>query len=106
MQTMLNQIKHFGNYIDRNLNDTINCIHKKSIFIDEVNKLCANFGCLQMPVLVRLSKTYCCTFYRSQMLQINSQSINSVCTSWKKDVRRILNPPYDAHNWLLGLLLK
>ena len=35
-------------------------------------------------------------------------SINSVCTSWNKGVRRILNlhVPHDAHTWLLGPLLK
>ena len=49
-----------------------------------------------MSVLVRLFKTYCCTFYGSQVLQVNSQSINSVCTSWNKGVRRILNLPHDA----------
>ena len=40
------------------------------------------------------------------MWQINSQSINSVCTSWNKDVRRIQNLPHDAHTWLLSPLLK
>ena len=69
----VNQIKHLGNYIDRNLNDSIDCTQKKSIFIGPVNKLCANFGCLQMPVLVRLFKTYCCTCYGFQIWQVNSQ---------------------------------
>ena len=40
------------------------------------------------------------------MWQINSQSINSVCTSWNKGVRHILNLRHDAHTWLLGHLLK
>ena len=40
------------------------------------------------------------------MWHINSQSINSVCTSWNKGVGRILNLPHDAHTWLLGPLLK
>ena len=40
------------------------------------------------------------------MWQINNQSIDSVCTSWNKGVRRILNLPPDAHTWLLGHLLK
>ena len=35
----VNQIKHLGNYVDRNLNDIIDCTHKKSIFIGQVNKL-------------------------------------------------------------------
>ena len=29
---------------------------KKSIFIGQVNKFCANFGCLQISVLFRLLK--------------------------------------------------
>ena len=72
--------------------------HIKSIFIGQVNNLCANFGCLQMSVLVRLFKTYCCTFYRSHLSQTNSQSINSVCTSWNKGVRRILNLSLPQYN--------
>ena len=59
-----------------------------------------------MSVLVRLLKTYCCTFYGSQMWQVHSQYINSVCTFWNKGVRRILNLPHGAHTWLLGPLLK
>ena len=93
----VNQIKHLGNYIDRNLNDSIDCTHKISIFIGQVNKLCVDFDRLQMSVLVLLFKTHCCTLYGSQIWQINSQSINSVCTSWNKGVRRILNLPHDAH---------
>ena len=59
-----------------------------------------------MSVLVHLYKAYWYPFYGSQMWQINSQSINSVCTFWNKGVRCILNLPHDAHNWLLGPLLK
>ena len=51
----VNQIKLLGNYVDRDLNDSIDCTHKKSIFIGQVNNLCANFGCLQMSVLVQLT---------------------------------------------------
>ena len=29
----VNQIKHLGNYIDRNLNDSIDCIHKKNLYL-------------------------------------------------------------------------
>ena len=63
--------------IDRNLNDNIDCTHKKSIFIGQVNKLCAKFGYLKMSLLVRLFKTYCCTFYGSQIWQVNSQHIKA-----------------------------
>ena len=40
------------------------------MFIGQVIKLRANFGCLQMSVLVRLFKTCCCIFYGSEMWQV------------------------------------
>ena len=102
----INQIKHLENDTVRNLYDSIGCTHRTSIFIGQVKNLYANFGYLQMSVLVCLFKTYCCTLYGSQMWQVNSQkTINSVCTSWNKGVRRILNLPCH-HTRLLGLLLK
>ena len=91
----INQIKHLENDTVRNLYDSIGCTHRTSIFIGQVKHLYANFGCLQMSVLVCLFKTYCCTLYGSQIWQVNSQkTINSVCTSWNKVVRRILNLPH------------
>ena len=57
--------------------------------------ICASFCSSQMSVLVCLFKTYCCTFYGSRMWTF--QSINCVCTSWNKGVRRVLNLPHNAH---------
>ena len=34
------------------------------------------------------------------------KSFNSMCTSWNKGVRRILNLLHNAHTWSLSLLLK
>ena len=42
----VNQIKHLENSTDRNLNDSIDCRYTKSILIGQVNKLCAEYGCL------------------------------------------------------------
>ena len=77
----VNQIKHLGNYVVRNLNDSIDCTHKKSIFIGQVNKLCANFGCLQMSVLVPLFKTYCCPLDTNMDLRCGKLIVNplTVC---------------------------
>ena len=115
----VNQIKHLelpsliiSRMVDRNLNGSMDCTHKKSIFIGQVNKFCAKYNNRLlyaykiMSVLVRLFKTYCCSFYGSQMWQNNSQSVNSVCTFWNKGARRILNIPHDANTWLLDSFLK
>ena len=75
---------------------------KISAFIGYVNKVKANFGHLQMYVLCKLFKIYCCSFYGSQMWKINSLYIKNVCICWNKAVRRIVNVPYTTHTWMLG----
>ena len=59
-----------------------------------------------MSVLVHFFQTFVFHIFGSERWQVNSQSMNSVCTSWNNDVRRILNLPHDAHTWLLGPSLK
>ena len=85
----VDQIRHLGNYIDLKMNDEIDCRYKKSVFIGHVNKLVVNFSHLQVPVLTRLFKTYCTSFYASQMWQINTVYFDKICTEWNKTVRRI-----------------
>ena len=76
-----------------------------SSFIGNVNKLNANFGHLQVDVLSRLFKTYCCSFYGSQIWRINSLHYNKVCTGWNGGVKRMLNLPFRTHTWMLGPVL-
>ena len=101
----VNSIRHLGNFIDLKMNDNIDCIYKSSVFIGHVNKLIANFRHLQPTVLTRLFKTYCSSFYGSQLWHLNSAFIDRVCTVWNKGVRRIFNLPNDSHTWMLGPLL-
>ena len=48
----------------KEVNDT-EYVMKRSTFIGSVNKLMANFGHLQAPVLSKIFKTFCCNFYGS-----------------------------------------
>ena len=60
-------IKHLGNFLDSTLSDKLDTRSKISAFIGYVNKVKVNFGHLQMYVLCKLFKIYCCSFYGSQM---------------------------------------
>ena len=70
-----------------------------------MNKVKPNFGHLQMYVLCKLFKIYCCSFYGSQMWKINSLYFKNVCICWNKAVRRIVNVLYTTHTWMLGPIL-
>ena len=101
----VDKIKHLGNYIDSTLSDKLDCKMKMSLFIGHVNKLNATFGNLQSNIISRLFKTYCCSFYGSQIWKVNSVCFDKVCTLWNKSVRRIYNIPYTSHTWMLGPLM-
>ena len=101
----VDHIKHLGNFLDSTLSDKLDTRSKISAFIGYVNKVKANFGHLQMYVLCKLFKIYCCSFYGSQMWKINSLYFKNVCICWNKAVRRILNVPYTTHTWMLGPIL-
>ena len=64
-----------------------------------------NYGGLQTEMLIKLFNSYCCSFYGSQVWNINSPGFNRCCVQWNKAVRRILKLPYRTHTWLLGPLL-
>ena len=49
-----------------------------------IRKLIGKLDKTYRKLLVRLFKTYCCTFYGSQMWQVNCQCINRLCKSWNK----------------------
>ena len=58
----VDHIKHLGNFLDSTLSDKLDTRSKISASIVYVNKVKANFGYLQMYVLCKLFKIYCCSF--------------------------------------------
>ena len=101
----VDHIKHLGNFLDSTLSDKLPTRSKISAFIGYVNKVKANFGHLQIYVLCKLFKLYCCSFYGSQMWKINSLYFKNESICWNKAVRRIVNVPYTTHTWMLGPIL-
>ena len=99
----VDHIKHLGNFLDSTLSDKLDTRSKNICIYRICNKVKANFGHLQMYVLCKLFKIYCCSFYGSQMWKINSLYFKNVCICWNKAIRRIV--PYTLHNWMLGPIL-
>ncbi len=63
-----------------------------------------SYGSLQSSILCKLFKSYCCSFYGSQLWTLDSSGFKSCCTQWNKAIRKILHVPYQTHTWLLGPL--
>ena len=90
-------VKHLGNYFNTQLSDSTDCMMKPSTFIGSVNKLMANFGHLQAPVLSKIFKTFCYNFYGSPIWDFNSTVFRKICTTWNIGVRTVLKLPFDTH---------
>ena len=59
----VDSVRHLSNYFNTQLSDITDCMMKRFTFIGSVNKLMANFGHLQAPVLCKIFKTFCCNFW-------------------------------------------
>ena len=77
----VDSVKYLGNYFNTQLSDSTDCMMKRSTFIGSVNKLMANFGHLQAPVLSKIFKTFCCNFYGSPIWDFNSTGFRKICTT-------------------------
>ena len=99
------KVKHLGNVINARMNDEDDCKAKMGQFIGSVNKLTANFKHLEPALRIKLFKSFCSSFYGSQMWNLNCSSLRQVHTAWNKAVRVLLRIPYRTHRWMLSPLL-
>ena len=99
------RIKHLGNTVNVKLNDVNDCDSKRCLFNASVNKLLGNYGGVQTNILCKLFRSYCCSFYGSQLWDLNSNGFRSCCIQWNKAVRKLFRLPYRTHTWLLGPLI-
>lgn len=60
---------------------------------------------MQYNVLLRLFKSYCCSFYGSNLWDFNSSGFDRICKNWNVAIRILLQLPRNAHSWVLGPLL-
>jgi len=96
--------KHLGHIISCDLNDDADIDEKKISFICQTNNLLCYFSKLSSSVKYRLFTYYCTSYFGSELWRIDNDTIESLCTAWRRAVRRIWSLPYDAHCFLLPLL--
>ena len=81
--------KHLGSVIGES--DTERCIIKavKELYISS-NRISSEFSCMHIETRYFLFKTYCYSFYGSQLLDYSSDSIEDISIAWRKCVRNLL----------------
>ena len=64
----------------------------------------ANFGSVSYNVLCMLVNQYCCSFYGSNLCEVNSVLFNQISVAWHRAVRRICKISNQTHKVLLPLI--
>ena len=97
------RIKYLGHILYK---DITHCGFDNIIsdFNMKVNLFHLDFGSLQCDIKSRLFKQYCCSFYGTQLCELDSIAMYRICRAWRVGFRKILGLPYRTHSDMLPIL--
>jgi len=95
---------HLGHIISSNLVDDEDIMHRRNTFVGQVNNVLCFFNKLDWFVRIKLFKAYCSSIFGCELWALDSNTVDEFCIAWRKGLRRVLNLPYNTHNYLLPLL--
>jgi len=100
----VNEWSHLGHIISANCDDKSDIISRRNTLCGQINNVLCYFGKCQSLVRQKLMFAYCYSLYGSVLWDLNSHHIESLCTTWRKGLRRALNLPANTHCALLPVL--
>jgi len=89
---------HLGHIITNDCIDTDDILAKRSSLIGQINKVLYNFPKVDCQTKTRLVKAYCTSFYGAELWDLSQHNIESICTAWRKGIRRIWHLPNTTHS--------
>jgi len=92
--------------ISANCDDKSDIINRRNVLCGQINNVLCFFGKCQSVVKQKLLYAYCYSPYGSVLWDLYNQHVQSVCTTWRKSIRRTWCLPATTHHVLLpGLCL-
>jgi hypothetical protein len=95
---------HLGHIITSNFTDTDDIFHRRNCFVGQANNVLCYFRNLDLVVKLKLFKAYCSSIYGCELWDLGNSFIDAFCSAWRKALRRIMDLPFNTHNFLLPLL--
>ena len=65
----------------------------------------ADFGHIKTNVKCNLFKQYCCSYYGAPLWDLQSKSVGTICTAWRKALRKLWGLAPLTHGDVIALLL-
>ena len=100
----VDSFSHLGHIITSSMDDTDDIQQRRNSFIGQTNNVLCFFNKLNTSVKLQLFKSYCCSFYGSELWSLDNIQLDNICGAWRKALRRILQLPYKCHSYLLPIL--
>lgn len=97
-------MRHLGNYIEYNLNESGEISRKRGDLFGRVNSMLGNLQGMPSNILLRVFESQCCHLYGCQAWRLCDTAVNKMRTAFNRCIRRILNLPYATHCYLLPIL--
>jgi len=70
----------------------------------QINNVLCYFGHVFPVLKLKLIKTYCYSLYGSVLWHLDHSNLETLCTTWRKGLRRIWDLPYHTHCNILPIL--
>jgi len=100
----VNEYSHLGHIISSDSDDKSDIINRRNILCGQINNVLCYSGRCWSVVKQRLLFTYCYSLYDSVLWELENSYVESVCTAWRKGLRRARGLPADTHCALLPIL--
>ena len=100
----VSEFVHLGHVLRSDLSDNNDIMSQRAKFVGKANAIISDFkgtaGMLKYGIL----KTYCYNFYGCQLWNLQDQTMDKLCVSWRKACRKSIGLPDRTHNKLLPII--
>ena len=104
MVTWTTKVKHLGNILHFNLDESADVSLKRGDLASRVNKIIGSLHGASDEVLMKVFSSKCCHFYGATAWRFTDKHVSQFHTMYNRCVRRILKLPYMTHTRFLPLL--
>ena len=84
---------------------TQDCLEKRAAFIDESVKIREMFNFAHPLEVITAVEKYCCSFYSSNLWDLNSPGVDSVCAAWRTNIKLAWNVDRACHRYFVSEVL-
>ena len=93
---------HWGHVISNTGEDRLDIINSAISLCAQINDVLCNCKSASIIIKMKLLMSHCTSYYGAELLDLGNKSINDVCVTWRKRLRRVWVIVMDTHIALLA----